>query len=52
LQSSQNVLLYSHRRFGKTSLILKVFRQLTGVTPTYVDLYGTTGVPDFIRAVP
>jgi hypothetical protein len=50
IQSSQNVLLYSHRRFGKTSLILKVFRQLTGVTPIYVDLYGTTGIPDFIRA--
>ncbi len=50
IESSQNVLLYSHRRFGKTSLILKVFKQLRGVTPVYIDLYGTTGIPDFIRA--
>ncbi len=50
IASSQNVLLYSHRRFGKTSLILKVFKQLKGITPIYIDLYGTTGVPDFIRA--
>mgnify|MGYP000520699433 CR=1 FL=1 len=50
IQACQNVLLYSHRRFGKTSLILKVFRQLEGITPIYIDLYGTTGIPDFIRA--
>ena len=50
IQSSQNALLYSHRRFGKTSLILKVFKQLTDITPIYVDLYGTTSIPDFIRA--
>lgn len=50
IQSSQNVLLYSHRRFGKTSLILKVFSQLKTVTPIYVDLYGTTSIADFIRA--
>ena len=50
IHASQNVLLYSHRRFGKTSLILKVFRQLEGITPIYIDLYGTTGIPDFIRA--
>jgi len=50
IQASQNVLLYSHRRFGKTSLILKVFNQLKGVTPIYVDLYGTVSIPDFIRA--
>jgi hypothetical protein len=50
IEASQNVLLYSHRRFGKTSLILKVFNQLKGITPIYVDLYGTTSIPDFIRA--
>lgn len=50
IQACQNVLLYSHRRFGKTSLILKVFRQLEGITPIYIDLYGSTGIPDFIRA--
>jgi AAA+ ATPase superfamily predicted ATPase len=50
IKSSQNVLLYSHRRFGKTSLILKVFSQLKTATPIYVDLYGTTSIPDFISA--
>ncbi len=50
IMSSQNVLLYSHRRFGKTSLILKVFKQLAGVTPIYIDLYGTTSIHDFIRS--
>jgi uncharacterized protein len=50
IMSSQNVLLYSHRRFGKTSLILKVFKQLEGVTPIYIDLYGTTSIHDFIRS--
>lgn len=50
IQNSQNVLLYSHRRHGKTSLILKVFKQLSNVTPIYIDLYGTTSVEDFIKA--
>lgn len=50
IRSSQNVLLYSHRRFGKTSLILKVFSQLKTATPIYVDLYGTTSIPEFISA--
>jgi hypothetical protein len=50
IQSSQNVLLYSHPRFGKTSLILRVFRQVEGITPIYIDLYGTPGIPDFIQA--
>ena len=50
IEASQNVLLYSHRRFGKTSLILKVFKQLNDILPIYVDLYGTTSIADFIRA--
>ncbi|MDA8137663.1 MAG: ATP-binding protein [Desulfobacteraceae bacterium] len=50
IENSQNVLLYSHRRYGKTSLILKVFRELRGVTPIYVDLYGTTSIEGFIKA--
>lgn len=49
--NSQNVLLFSHRRYGKTSLILRVFRQLRNVAPIYVDLYGTTSVDDFIKAL-
>lgn len=51
IQNSQNVLLFSHRRFGKTSLILKVFKALRNVTPVYVDLYGTTSIEGFIKAL-
>jgi AAA+ ATPase superfamily predicted ATPase len=50
IENSQNVLLFSHRRFGKTSLILKVFNNLRNVTPVYVDLYGTTSTEGFIKA--
>ena len=50
IESSQNVLLYSHRRYGKTSLILKVFKNLKTVTPTYIDLYGTTNTEEFIAS--
>ena len=50
IHSSQNVLLLSHRRYGKTSLILKVFGELSQVTPIYVDLYGTTCIEEFIKA--
>ena len=51
IQSSQNVLLYSHRRYGKSSLILKLFKALKKITPVYVDLYGTTSVEDFIASL-
>jgi AAA+ ATPase superfamily predicted ATPase len=51
IENSQNVLLYSHRRFGKTSLIHKAFRDLKGIRAIYVDLYGTTGIEDFITAL-
>jgi len=32
IESAQNVLLYSHRRYGKTSLIFKVFSGLRDTT--------------------
>ena len=51
IENSQNILLYSHRRYGKTSLILKVLRNLRHVDPLYVDLYGTTSVEGFIKAL-
>ena len=51
IENSQNVLLYSHRRFGKTSLINRVFKDLNGIVPIYIDLYGTTGIEDFITAL-
>jgi len=50
IESSQNVLLYSHRRYGKSSLILKLFKGLKNVKPVYIDLYGTTGVEEFITS--
>jgi AAA+ ATPase superfamily predicted ATPase len=49
IQNAQNVLLYSHRRYGKTSLIHKVFSALKRRTGIYIDLFGTTTVDDFIK---
>jgi len=51
IENSQNVLLYSHRRFGKTSLINRVFKDFKGIVPIYIDLYGTTSIEDFITAL-
>jgi len=51
VENSQNVLLHSHRRYGKTSLILQLFKKTKKVTPIYIDLYGTTGIEDFISAL-
>ncbi len=42
--------MFSHRRHGKTSLILNVFRELRNVTPIYVDLYGTTSIEGVVKA--
>lgn len=54
-QNSQNVLLYSHRRMGKTSLVHQVIRRLKKVKPKvrsiYIDLYGTLDENDFIDAI-
>ena len=55
IRSSQNVLLYSHRRTGKSSLIQQVFlnieQQSLEIAILYVDLYGTTSEKDFILRV-
>jgi len=51
IRNSQNVLLYSHRRFGKTSLLHKVLTEFNDITPYYIDLYGTTTVEEFITSV-
>ena len=55
LRSGQNVLLYSHRRQGKTSLIEQVFTRLADDRPRVdtmlVNLYGTLTERDFIEAV-
>lgn len=55
MQASQNVLLYSHRRHGKTSLIQQVFESFNNSRPKVdtmlVNLYGTLTERDFIEAV-
>ena len=52
IQGSQNVLLYSHRKYGKSSLIRQVFRNITdnnlNIGAMHVELYGTTSEKDFI----
>jgi len=54
-QNSQNVLLYSHRRMGKTSLVHQVIHRLKKARPkvssVYIDLYGTLDENDFIDAI-
>ena len=54
-QNSQNVLVYSHRRMGKTSLVHQVIRRLKNAKPkvssVYIDLYGTLDENDFIDAI-
>ncbi len=54
-QNSQNVLVYSHRRMGKTSLVHQVIHRLKKVKPAvksvYIDLYGSLDENDFIDAI-
>jgi AAA+ ATPase superfamily predicted ATPase len=55
IKASQNVLLYSHRRYGKSSLIYKLFNRLERQRPQidmlYVELYGTLSEKDFVSAI-
>ena len=55
IKASQNVLLYSHRRYGKSSLIYKLFgrleRRRPKIDPLYVELYGTLSEKDFVSAI-
>ena len=52
---SQNILLYSHRKTGKSSLLFELFRRIkdqnTGIKTMYVDLYGTVTEQDFVNAL-
>ena len=54
-KNSENILLYSHRRMGKTSLLHQVMKRLKKTRPkincVYIDLYGTLDENDFIDAV-
>ena len=51
LLSGQNILVFSPRRYGKTSLILKVLNNLKkeDVIPVYVDLFRITSVHTFVK---
>ncbi|RLC06949.1 MAG: hypothetical protein DRH90_01875 [Deltaproteobacteria bacterium] len=55
IRGSQNILLYSHRRYGKSSLIFKLFERLDRQRPKfgtlYVELYGTLSEKDFVAAI-
>ena len=52
IKGSQNVLLYSHRRYGKSSLIRQVFsdieRKNLNNKAMHVELYGSISEKDFI----
>ncbi len=54
-QNSQNVLVYSHRRMGKTSLVHQVIDRLKKTKPAvksvYIDLYGSLDENDFIDSI-
>ncbi len=51
-KGSQNVLLFSHRRFGKSSLIRQAFLEIQkkklNIGTMHVELYGTISEKDFI----
>jgi len=49
IQNGYSTWLFSPRRFGKTSLIEKVFRELKDTNCVYVDLYNIKSKDDFCR---
>ena len=55
VQNNQTVLIYSHRRTGKTSLIFELMGKIKKRRPIvrsiYIDLYGTLDENDFIAAI-
>lgn len=55
IKGSQNVLLFSHRRFGKSSLIQQVFSKIKekglNIGAMHVELYGTISEKDFITRI-
>ena len=50
-RTSHNLLIYSHRRFGKSSLILKAFdvvkKEDLEISTIHIDLFGTLSEQDF-----
>jgi len=49
IKNGYSTWLFSPRRFGKTSLVEKVFREIEDTTCLYVDLYNIRSVDDFCR---
>ena len=51
IENNQNVMIFSQRRFGKTSLIKEVLRKShrKGIIIVYADLYSVLSEEDFIR---
>lgn len=52
IRSGQNIIIYSPRRYGKTSLIKEALRKAKkeGIVGIYVDLYAVLNEDDFISA--
>jgi len=53
LTSGQNIMLYSPRRYGKTSLITRVFEILEekNIMTSFIDLYGCMSVSDLVDKI-
>jgi len=53
LTSGQNITLYSPRRYGKTSLIIRVLEILKekNVITSFIDLYGCTSISDLVDKI-
>ncbi|MCF0224151.1 MAG: ATP-binding protein [Fibrobacter sp.] len=55
IKNRVDMTLISPRRMGKTGLIHRFFDELklkkTGITPLYVDIYATTNLADFVKAI-
>ena len=49
IKNGYSTWLYSPRRFGKTSLVEKVFREVRDTKCIYVDLYNISSKDDFCR---
>lgn len=49
IKNGYSTWLFSPRRFGKTSLVEKVFRETTSATCIFVDLYNIRSLDDFSR---
>ena len=49
IKNGYSTWLYSPRRFGKTSLVDKVFREVKNTKCIYVDLYNIRSKDDFCR---